>query len=53
VFHTVPQDSKYGSGVPMQLHVQRLEAVGRQPQRGHRIAPNESSRSTNGFVVMT
>ncbi|HKH72243.1 MAG TPA: hypothetical protein VKA59_12875 [Vicinamibacterales bacterium] len=37
VFQTVPHDSKYGSGVPTQLHDQRLDFRGRHPHNGQRI----------------
>jgi hypothetical protein len=37
VFHDVPHASNGGSGVSVQLHHQRLDACGRQLQRGHLI----------------
>jgi hypothetical protein len=45
VFHTVPQPSKNGSGVPEQLQHQRLAGDGRQLQRGHRMSSSLVLRS--------
>jgi hypothetical protein len=42
VFHTVPHPSKNGSGVSVQSQHQRLDADGRQRQRGQRIPLNLS-----------
>jgi hypothetical protein len=45
VFHTLPQPSKNGSGVPPQSQHQRLESEGCQLQSGHRIPRSVSSSS--------
>jgi hypothetical protein len=51
VFHTVPQLSKYGSGVSTHAQHQRLDASGRHAQRGHRIPLRPSSISSDWSVT--
>jgi hypothetical protein len=54
VFQDVPQALKGGSGSPNdQKQHQRLDAVGRQLQRGHLIPLRSSSSSCNDASTMT
>jgi hypothetical protein len=45
VFHSVPQPSNGGSGVPSAKQHQTLDLVGRQLHSGHRIRSNALSSS--------
>jgi hypothetical protein len=47
----VPHESKYGSGVPLQLHDHRLFGCGCQLHNGQRIPRNGSSCSSSTIVV--
>jgi hypothetical protein len=51
VFHTVPQLSKYGSGVSIHAQHQRLDASGRHAQRGHLMPLRPSSSSIESSTM--
>ena len=53
VCHTVPQASKYGSGVPRHSQHQRLAADGCQSHSGQRMPPSPIRWLGSRVVTMT